>query len=135
MRAVLDTNTLVSSLLFTGTAARLVPLWQTGRINVLVSKDILQEYLRVLAYPKFRLGEEEIRRLIEEELLLFAETVRVRRHLTVVRRDPTDDKFLECAVEGRAEYLVTGDRHLRELGSYRTVVILTAGEFLDRSGF
>ena len=60
MRVVLDTSALISALLFTDTAARLVPLWQSRRITVLVSKAILQEYLRVLAYPKFGLGDQEI---------------------------------------------------------------------------
>jgi len=132
IRVVLDTNTLISALLFSGTASRLAPLWQSRRITVLVSKEILQEYLRVLAYPKFQLGDHEIRALVEEELLPFAETIRVRRRLAVVRRDPEDDKFLECAVAGRAEYLVTGDRDLREFGSYRGITILTVGEFLER---
>ncbi len=132
IRVVLDTNTLISALLFSGTASRLVPLWQSRRIAVLVSKEILQEYLRVLAYPKFQLGDHEIRALVEEELLPFAETIRVRRRLAVVRRDPEDDKFLECAVAGRAKHLVTGDRDLRELGSFRGITILTVGEFLER---
>jgi len=88
--------------------------------------------LRVLASPKFQLSDQEIRSLVEEELLPFVHTVRVRRRLAVVRRDPDDDKFLECAVAGRAEYLVTGDRDLRELGSFRGITILTAGEFLER---
>ncbi len=132
MRVVLDTNTLISALLFSGTASHLVPVWQSWRITVLVSKAVLQEYLRVLAYPKFHLSDQEIKRLIEEELLPFVETVRVRRHLAVVQRDPEDNKFLECAVAGRAECLVTGDQDLRELNSYRGITILTAGEFLKQ---
>ena len=123
---------MISALLFSGTAARLVPLWQSRRIAVLISREILTEYLRVFAYPKFQLSEQEIRPLIEEELLPFVETIRVRRRLAVVRRDPDDDKFLECAVAGRAQYLVTGDRDLRELGSFRGTTILSAGEFLER---
>jgi len=122
----------ISALLFSGTAARLVPLWQSRRITVLISRAILTEYLRVFAYPKFQLSDQEIRPLIEEELLPFVETIRVRRRLAVVRRDPDDDKFLECAVAGRAQYLVTGDRDLRELGSFRGTTILTASEFLER---
>ena len=123
---------MISALLFSGTASRLVSLWQSRRITVLISREILTEYLRVFAYPKFQLSDQEIRPLIEEELLPFVETIRVRRRLVVVRRDPDDDKFLECAVAGRATYLVTGDRDLRELGSFRGITILTAGEFLDR---
>ncbi len=134
MRVVLDTNTLISTLLFSGTASRLVPLWRSRQSTVLVSKAILEEYLRVLAYPKFRLGEEEMRALIEEDLLPFVETVRVRQRLAVVRRRPADNKFLECAANGQAEYLVTGDKDLRELGSHGKTPILTVGEFLERTG-
>ena len=123
---------MISALLFSGTAARLVPLWQSRRITLLISREILTEYLRAFAYPKFQLSDQEIRPLIEEELLPFVETIRVRRRLAVVRRDPDDDKFLECAVAGRAQYLVTGDRDLRELGTFRGTTILTAGEFLER---
>lgn len=123
---------MISALLFSGTAARLVPLWQSRRITLLISRAILTEYLRVFAYPKFQLSDQEIRPLIEEELLPFVDTIRVRRRLAVVRRDPDDDKFLECAVAGRAQYLVTGDRDLRELGTFRGTTILTAGEFLER---
>ena len=134
MRVVLDTNTVISALLFTGTASRLVPLWQSRRIAVLLSGAILQEYLRVLAYPKFKLGDDDIKALIQEELLPFVETVHVRRPLVVVHRDPDDNKFVECAVAGRARYLVTGDRDLRDLKSYRRVTVLTVGQFLERTG-
>lgn len=130
MRVVLDTNTVVSALLFSGVASRLVPLWQSGRIALLVSKPILEEYLRVLAYPKFRLTREDVKALIEEEVLPFIKPVRIRRRLSVVKRDPDDDKFLECAVSGRAKYLVTGDSELKALHSYRKVRILNVAEFL-----
>jgi putative PIN family toxin of toxin-antitoxin system len=132
-RVILDTNTLVSAFLFSGPASRLVPLWQTGQLTVLVSKSILAEYYRVLAYPKFELSEAEIKDLVEEELLPYIETVKVSRRLPVVCRDPEDMKFLECAVTGRAEYLITGDKDLRSLGSYRGVIIANAGEFLQRT--
>ena len=121
---------MISALLFSGTAARLVPLWQSRRITILISREILTEYLRVFAYPKFQLSDQEIRPLIEEELLPFVETIRVRRRLAVVRRDPDGDKFPECALAGRAQYLVTRDRDLREPG--RGTTILSAGEFLER---
>lgn len=65
-------------------------------------------------------------------MLPFVDTIRVRRRLTVVRRDPDDDKFLECAVAGHARYLVTGDQDLRELDSFRGITILTVGEFLGQ---
>lgn len=134
IRVVLDTNTLIPAFLFPGTASRLVSLWQSRRrITVAISKDTLEEYLRVLASPRLRLSDEEIRGLVEEELLPFVETIRGRRRLAVVRRDPEDDKFIECGVASRARYLVTGDRDLREIQSYRGITILTVGEFLERT--
>lgn len=131
IRVVLDTNTVVSALLFAGTASRLVPVWQSRRISLLVSKAIVEEYLRVLAYPKFELTSEEVRRLLDEEMFPFVETVRVRRRLRPPVADRDDHKFLECAVSGRARYLVTGDRELTELGNDRGVTILSVGEFLE----
>lgn len=132
MRVVLDTNTLISALLFSGTASRLVPLWQSRRITILLSSAILREYLRVLTYPKFRLSDQEVRGLIEKELLPFVKTVRVKKHLAAVRRDPEDNKFLECAVAGRAEHLVTGDHDLLELGAYCGITILRVGDFVNQ---
>ena len=131
MRVVLDTNTVVSALLFTGTASALVPHWQAQRISLLLSGAMLEEYLRVLAYQKFKLTAEDVRALLEEQLLPFAETVRARRRLRPPLPDRDDWKFVDCAVAGRAAYLITGERELRTLGSYRTVTILSVGEFLS----
>jgi putative PIN family toxin of toxin-antitoxin system len=131
MRVVLDTNTLLSALLFRGTASRLVPVWQSGRITPLVSRPILDEYLRVLAYPKFQLSAEEAWALIVEEVLPFAETVKPAGRLSVPCRDLEDRKFLECALSGRARYLVTGDQDLLEMNPHRGITILTVGAFLE----
>ena len=65
MRVVIDTNVMVSALLFQGVTSQLVPLWQKGTMTLLLPGEILEEYLRVLAYSKFQLAKNEIRRLIE----------------------------------------------------------------------
>jgi hypothetical protein len=75
----------------------------------LLSREIVDEYLRVLSYPKFELSEEEIKTLIQEEILPFAEPVKPKRRLRVVQRDPSDNKFLECAVAGKASVIISGD--------------------------
>ncbi|MBI2361724.1 MAG: putative toxin-antitoxin system toxin component, PIN family [Deltaproteobacteria bacterium] len=130
MRVVLDTNVLVSALLFMGTASEIVPLWQKGAITVLLSRDILEEYLRVLSYPKFQLSEAEIKALMEEELLPFVTAVKPKRRLSVVKRDPSDNKFLECALAGRARVIISGDEDLLSIGHYRRVHIQTPAQFL-----
>ena len=130
MRVVLDTNVLVSALLFTGTASEILPLWQKGVITILLSRDVLEEYLRVLSYLKFQLAEAEIKALIEEELLPFVTVVKPKRRLSVVKRDPSDNKFLECALAGKAQVIVSGDKDLISIGHYRRVRIQTPAQFL-----
>ena len=131
MRVVLDTNVLISALLFTGISSELVSLWQKGIIAVLLSREILDEYLRVLAYPKFQLSEAEIKGLIEEELLPYVQVIKPGTRVRVVKRDPSDNKFLECAVAGKADVLISGDKELLALRHYRQVRIHTPARFLQ----
>jgi uncharacterized protein len=132
MRVVIDTNVMVSALLFTGLTSRLVLLWQRGGVTLLLSREILEEYLRVLAYPKFQLAKNEIKGLIEGEVLPFAEIVHTTARLRAVKNDPSDDKFLECAVSARAKVLLSGDKHLLALKTYRKVEILGPSQFMSR---
>ena len=130
MRVVLDTNTVVSALLFSGISSKLVSLWQKGLITPLLSREILDEYLRVLSYPKFDLSEGEIKELIQEEILPYAEVVKPKRRLRVVQRDPSDNKFVECAVAGKARVIISGDKDLLSLGRYRQIRIQSPAQFL-----
>ena len=132
MRVVLDTNVVISSLLFCGVSSKLVPLWQNGVITPLISRSILEEYLRVLSYPKFKLTDAEIKGLIQEELLPYAEVIKPRRRLRIVERDPSDDKFVECAVTGKARVVISGDKDLLTIGSYRKILIQSPAQFLKK---
>jgi len=134
IRAVLDTNVILSALLFSGPTGGLVKAWQTGRFQLLLSRAILEEILRVLAYPKFHLTEGEIRGLVEEELIPFAETVITRRQPAVRLRDPDDLAVVACALTGRARYLVTGDADLLSLGRIRQVEVIPPADFIARLG-
>jgi putative PIN family toxin of toxin-antitoxin system len=129
-RIVLDTNGLVSALLFTGVTSRLVSLWQSKSVQLLISREILNEYLRVLAYPKFHLTNAEIRGLIEGELLPFVEIIHPTVRIRVLKQDPSDNKFLECAVGGRASILISGDKTILALRYFRKVSIQSPAEFL-----
>jgi hypothetical protein len=90
----------------------------------------LDEYLRVLSYPKFKLSEEEIKKLLQEEILPYAEVVKPKRRLRVVQRDPSDNKFLECAIAGKTPVIISGDKDLLSLGRYRRIRIQTPAQFL-----
>ncbi|MBW1793106.1 MAG: putative toxin-antitoxin system toxin component, PIN family [Deltaproteobacteria bacterium] len=129
-RIVIDTNVVISAFLFGGMPGELVPLWKSGRINPLASKEIVDEYLRVLTYPKFGLAPEEIDFILYQEILPHFEIVRAKPGPVIVREDPSDDKFIRCAEAGKAKRIISGDQHLLRLKQYRTIKILTPAQFL-----
>jgi len=131
-RIVLDTSVFISAMLFGGLPGRLVSLWQNDQITLLLSSEVLREYLRVLSYPKFRLTSEEIKSLIEIEVMPFSVPVKVKTRRRLVDKDPSDNKFLELAVDGKADVVVSGDKHLLDLASYEGVEIIPIAEFLKR---
>ena len=114
VRAVLDTNVVLSALVFRGGAAGHLRLaWQRGQVIPLVSAVTFQELLRVLAYPKFGLSPDEQDELLAD-YLPYVETVRIPQPPPAVPecRDVLDLPFLQLAVTGKAEVLVSGDRDL-----------------------
>jgi putative PIN family toxin of toxin-antitoxin system len=132
-RVVLDTNALVSALLFTGRASALVGRWKDGLIIPLVSRDTLEELVRVLAYPKFRLSTDEIKAIINQDVLPYVETVRITKKVRVIEADPADNAFLECAVSGKADFIITGDAHLLGLGEFEGTPIVKIADFANRA--
>ena len=130
---VIDTNVAVSALLFGGTPGRLIHLWKSGQIQPLVSQQIIEEYLRVLAYPKFSLSENEIRFLLTHEILPYFKTVEVKSRpgKAIVQDDPSDDMFIRCAESGKCIIIISGDRHLLDLKSHKKIRILSPSFFLE----
>jgi putative PIN family toxin of toxin-antitoxin system len=130
MRVVLDTNVVVSALLFKTTLSKIIALWQRGAIIPAVSKDTFQELQTVLAYPKFALTQDEIRAMLEGEILPFFEVIEVRADVKGICADPADDKFLACALAASVDYLVSGDKALIDLKQYKSIKIIKPSEFL-----
>ncbi|MGD9598204.1 MAG: putative toxin-antitoxin system toxin component, PIN family [Steroidobacteraceae bacterium] len=125
-RVVLDTNTVLSALLFV--QGRLVPLrvaWQSGALTPLLCAQTVEELLRVLAYPKFKLSPEDRDELLAD-YLPFGEVVPPWKRSPAVPacRDKHDRVFLELASVGGAEWLVTGDQDLLSLSRKVTFRIL-----------
>ncbi|MGB5240268.1 MAG: putative toxin-antitoxin system toxin component, PIN family [Prochlorococcaceae cyanobacterium] len=131
IRVVLDTNVLVSALLFEN--GRLVWLrrsWQAGVIRPVLAESSAHELIRVLAYPKFRLTPSDINRLLGD-VLPWCETnagpIEPTQHLV---RDPKDQVFLDLAVAAGVPVLVSGDADLLALKNELTpLLILTPAEF------
>ncbi len=131
-RVVLDTNIVLSALVFA--RGRLVPLrlaWQRALFVPLVSKATAAELIRVLAYPKFKLSADDQRELLGDYLPWCASVRMPAKPPAIPKiRDPFDQPFLELALIGKADYLVTGDADLHVVSGEFTVPILTAEAFL-----
>ena len=130
MRVVADTNVLISDLMFGGLPGEFLDL-ALLRSFVLVSSPVLLDELDDdKLRGKFRIDPEKAK-LIRSRLEDLVDLVRPVKDLDVVKSDPDDDRVLECAVAGDADYIVSGDRHLRGLVSYAEIEIVTVRQFMD----
>ena len=131
-RVVVDTNILISALVFGGRISKLRLAWQSGSFVPLVSKVTTTELIRVLAYPKFKLMRIEQEDLLSD-YLLFCESVVIPNILPVIPacRDLFDVPFLLLALVGKADFLVTGDRDLLSLKDDFSCPIVTVEDFLQ----
>jgi uncharacterized protein len=134
VRAVLDTNVVVSAYLVpTGKPARIISLAREDKLDICLSEEILEEIRRTLLRPKLqrihKAGTQEIDRFLQafaEITILVPGTTEVEP----VEDDPDDTKILACAVESKADFIVSGDHHLTDLGSFRGIPILNPDAFL-----
>ena len=130
MRVVFDSNVLLAALLFPGgRAAAAVEKILDGVDDLVLSLPLIREVLSVLA-KKFSRDKEELSR-VAVVLGEMGEIVNPSRRLSVFRGDP-DNRILECAVEGHAEAIVTGDKAMLAAGEYEGIRLITLAEYLDR---
>jgi len=132
-RVVLDTNVVLSALVFsTGTLVPLRRGWQDARFTPLVLKVTVAELIRALAYPKFRLNTEAREDLLAD-YLPFCESIQAPKAAphTPLCRDPFDVPFLELALAGNADFLVTGGDDLLSLSAEFRCPILRADHFIE----
>ena len=133
MRVIFDTNTVISALLFThGRLSWLRQHWSARQVIPLVSKEIAEELLRVLAYPKFRLDKQDIEVLLAD-FLPFAETVTVPPAIQPIHvcGDPHDQCFIDLGLHANADILVTGDSDLLVMND-TPICIETAADYKKR---
>lgn len=131
-RVVIDTNLVLSALVFAhGRLAPLLHAWQGTHCQPLVSSVTATEFIRVLAYPKFKLTAADQQELLAD-YLPYCTTVRMpaKPPATPACRDPFDLPFLQLAVAGKAAYLVTGDQDLLSLAGRFVCPIITADQFI-----
>lgn len=130
-RVVVDTNVFISAALLKGVASTLMELWKEDKFIFLLSAEIFDEYFKVMARPKFHQEEKDLRELAEI-LTHKAEIIEPRFKLNVIHNDPSDNKFLECALAGKADFILSGDQHLLHLKKFKGIPILKTSEFFEK---
>lgn len=128
MHVVLDTNIFVS-MLMGGQVGYIHDAWKEGKFFLVISDAILLEYLDIFQRPKLHLSSQGTSAVIER-IQRKAKFVTPTEAITVVEADPSDNIFLEAALEGKVDCIVSGDSHLLELKTFRDIPILPAREFI-----
>ena len=127
-KIVIDTNNLISALGWEGSSRELVRRVIGRDYELFISLKQLAELQRVIAYPKFAFTEQQKNSFLAllSEIATFVDTTLTLK----VARDPDDNMLLECAIEVNADFLISGDEHLRELRQFGNTKILSVNEFL-----
>ena len=131
MKVVLDTNVFVSGVFFGGPPHKILEAWRDGKIQLLLSPAILEEYQRVMRELAVQFPEIKIEGLMDF-VIVHSDIILPSPLPPVIQGDPSDDKFLECAVAGEATCIITGDNHLLRLLKFRGIPILKPREFVEK---
>jgi len=131
VKAILDTNVLISGIFFSGTPYEILAAWRDRKIELIISPEILEEYRRVGEEMEIKFPGIEIAPFLE--LLAIEASMVVAMPLTEsVCTDSDDDKFLACAVASKARVICSGDKALLKTTGYQGIEVLTPRSFADR---
>jgi putative PIN family toxin of toxin-antitoxin system len=130
VKIVLDTNVFVSGVFFTGPPYQILQAWRDGRLQIVLSGDILAEYRRVGERLAEHFPHVNLAPLIEL-VAVKGKMVRALRLPAPVCDDPDDDKFLACALADRCKVIVSGDKHLLKVSGYRGIRVMRPKDFVE----
>jgi putative PIN family toxin of toxin-antitoxin system len=129
MRVILDTNVFVSAVFFGGKPGKILKAWRDGEVRLVLSPDILEEYIEVLHRLETRYPPVEADPIIAL-VLADSEIISVPPLNGPVSLDPGDDKFIACALKSGANLIISGDKHLLTVSGYRGIKVVKPSEFL-----
>jgi len=135
MRIILDNNVFISGIFWKGVPNDIIKLAEKGKLEVFTTNEILEELFGVLKREKFRFLFEEAKTNINEVFEKALEMVKICepvKKIRIIKKDPSDNKFLACAVSCRATFIISGDIHLLELREFQGISIISPREFLKK---
>ena len=134
IKIVVDANLFASALIKPDSnPGNILELIKQNEVELVISPSVIKEIKRILLYPKIQKYHQKTAQQLDtffDDLLIFAWVVEGQAEIDVIQTDPTDNKYLACALEGEADYIVSGDRHLLELRLYQGIQIIKAKAFL-----
>lgn len=131
MKVILDTNVFVSGVFFSGPPYRILEAWRDGKLQLIVSPEILEEYRRVgeiLAEEHPAISLSPWIELVIQQASLFSAPALPNS----ICNDPDDDKFLACALASKSKIIISGDKHLLNISGYEGIAVLKPRDFLER---
>ena len=129
MRVILDTNVFISAVFFGGEPGKILKAWRDGEVLLVLSDEILKEYIDVLGRLEKQYPPIEAEPIIEL-LLAGSKIVSAPPLGDSVSSDPDDDKFIACAIAAKANVVVSGDKHLVSVDGYRGIRVVKPSEFV-----
>lgn len=130
MRIILDTNVFVSGIFFAGPPHQILEAWRDGKLKLVISPEILEEYQRVGAALAEQFPAVSLKRILEL-VVIHAEMVSAPPLSGPVCADPDDDKFFACALASKTRNIVSGDKHLLQVSGYQGIQVQKPREFVD----
>ena len=131
MRVILDTNVFISSVFFGGQPGKILAAWRDGKIMLVLSTEILEEYVEVLQrleklYPPVEAGP------VIELILAGSEIITAPPLEKPISSDPDDDKFIACALASKARVIISGDKHLLSVDGFKGLEIVKPSEYVNK---
>jgi len=129
LRIVLDTNVLVSAIVCNGKPRKLFQMGIDSKYKILISKETLDELSEVIQRPKFKMTREDIVRIVSA-LMETGANVRITSNFEVINNDPDDNIIINTAYDGNADYIVSGDKDIKDLKNFKKIKIVSVNEML-----
>ena len=130
MRIVLDTNVFISGIFFSGPPSKILQAWRASKIQIALSKEIIEEYQRVGGELSSKFPSVDVDPIIEM-LTIYGDLFETSENSISVCEDPDDNKFIECAIASNSKIIVSGDKHLLNISGHQEITVLKPRDFLD----
>lgn len=131
-KVVLDTNVFISALGWKGASQRIFNECIEGNLELFFSLEIFDEVRRVLNYPKFKFSQTEIDEFLDQ-ILEIGNLIESKVEIKIIKDDPSDNKFLECAVTVGANYIISRDSHILKIKEFKGIKIVSPELFVRES--